>query len=77
MGNYQNTINRIAQIEERISSLCAEREGLTDEDERFALSEHIWDLEVEKGECEGYLEELASMDGYQSYSEMCEDCFVE
>ena len=74
MGNYERTLNRISEIEDRISHLKDELVNSSDEEERADLSERIYELELEKGENKGYLEELASMDGYNSYSEMCEDC---
>ena len=74
MGNYKRTLNRISEIDERISHLRDELSITSAEGERAYLSERICELEVEKGENQGYLEELASMDGYNSYSDMCEDC---
>ena len=34
----------------------------------------IAEYEIGIGECEGYLQESASMDGYSSYDEMVCDC---
>ena len=74
MGNYERTLNAIDYYEERIeelrNALCmGNYDAEAEEDILMALA----DAEQSLGECKGYLEELAGMDGYQSYEEMMYD----
>lgn len=77
MGEYESTTNTIAFYQDIISDLRAELSVTEDEDKRADLLEAIADYEISIGECEGYLQELASMDGYRSYEEMLCDCMYE
>lgn len=56
MGNYERTLDRISQLEDELKK--------TDDAEDRAM------IEISIGECKSYLEELANMDGYNSYCEM-------
>ena len=78
MGNYDRTRNmiedtkeEIVALRERYNALSADKEKI--ENELEYISERIYEKEVEIGELNGYLEELAEMDGYDSYAEYEED----
>lgn len=76
MGNYERTLNRIDYYEERIEELRnALRRGGYDVMEEEELLLELADVEQSLGECRGYLEELAEMDGYPSYESMMYDSF--
>lgn len=71
MGNYERTLNQIDYYEERIEELRnALKRGCYDVREEEELLLELADAEQSLGECKGYLEELADMDGYHSYEEM-------
>ena len=75
MGNYERTCNAIDYYDERIAELKdALKTGNYDQEDKDALIEELAELEQSLGECEGYLQELASMDGYSSYEEMMYEC---
>lgn len=74
MGNYERTLNAIDYYEERIEELRnALNTGNYDAEDEEGLSMELYELQQSVGECRGYLEELAEMDGYQSYEEMMYD----
>ena len=74
MGQYERTHKAIASYQEAIERLNAELIGCESEERRGEIYEAIAEYEIGIGECEGYLQELASMDGYSSYDEMVYDC---
>lgn len=74
MGNYERTLNAIDYYEERIEELRnALNTGNYDAEDEEGLLMELAELQQSVGECRGYLEELAEMDGYQSYEEMMYD----
>ena len=75
MGEYDRTEEAIANYKIYLEDLRTELQNpnLT-EDERDEILMSIYDCEIYIGELEGYLQELASMDGYDSYEEMQYDC---
>ena len=54
MGEYERTYKAIADLEK-------EKKAILEEIER--LRERLWEVDVEIGECTGYLAELNSIDG--------------
>lgn len=54
MGEYERTYKAIADLER-------EKKAILEEIER--LRERLWEVDVEIGECTGYLAELNSIDG--------------
>ena len=76
MGNYERTLNQIDYYEERIAEIKdALKKGSYDVVEEEELLMELADAEQSLGECRGYLEELADMDGYPSYESMMYDSF--
>lgn len=76
MGNYERTLNQINYYEGRIEEIRAElKKGCLDVREEEELLMELADAEQSVGECRGYLEELAEMDGYPSYESMMYDSF--
>lgn len=76
MGNYERTTKRIEELKQEMKRLKAELELCElGSDEFESLSLEIVELDQEIGENEGYLQELASMDGYGSYDEYLENAF--
>jgi hypothetical protein len=75
MGEYDRTEEAIANYKTYLEDMRAELQNpdLT-EDEREEILMSIYDCEIYIGELEGYLQELASMDGYSSYDEMVYSC---
>lgn len=74
MGNYERTLEMIKYYEDVVMELRAQLIECESDEDRSDLYESIADYEQSIGECRGYLEELASMDGYRSYEEMMYDC---
>lgn len=71
MGNYERTLNAIDYYEERIEELKnALHTGNYDAEDEEGITMELLDLQQSVGECRGYLEELAEMDGYPSYEDM-------
>lgn len=71
MGNYERTLKDIERYEEIISRLEVELSMCESEEESSYIMESLADYHQSVGECRGYLEELAEMDGYRSYEDMC------
>lgn len=75
MGQYDRTCETIANYKDYVEQLQQElNSGNLTEEEREDIYMAIAEYEIAIGECEGYLQELASMDGYSSYDEMVHDC---
>ena len=74
MGNYERTLSQIDYYEGRIKEIREElKRGTYDVLEQEELLMELADAEQSIGECRGYLEELAEMDGYESYESMMYD----
>lgn len=75
MGNYERTLRSIEYYETSIAELKEKLQSCITEDEVEIILETLIDYEQSLGECKGYLEELAEMDGYSSYESMMYDSY--
>jgi hypothetical protein len=74
MGEYEKTLEQISYYEDIIADLEVQLSMTENEDDREELLMAIADYHISIGECRGYLQELASIDGYHSYEEMMYEC---
>lgn len=67
MGEYGRTRQRIEDLQEEIKELKQKARTAPTEELKEAYLMEAYEAETELGENIGYLNELANMDGYESY----------
>jgi hypothetical protein len=77
MGEYEKTIEMISYLEDVNEYLRNELAQGVSEEKYDEILEAVYENEIRIGELNGYLEELASMDGYSSYEDLLLSCIYD